>query len=71
MVRLKADYGCQLDGDIRHFNSSMVRLKVRLGLDTSKMYRFQFQYGTIKRAHSQGRYLDYSYFNSSMVRLKD
>ncbi len=53
MVRLKDDVQVDRFDQILYFNSSMVRLKGRFFCAyTYYIYRFQFQYGTIKSSLS-------------------
>ena len=55
-----------------NFNSSMVRLKARmLGINPAEEKPFQFQYGSIKSKGTVFKKSCFSYFNSSMVRLKE
>ena len=49
----------------------MVRLKETNETPLTKKLEFQFQYGAIKRQELLQRQISFSYFNSSMVRLKD
>ena len=48
----------------------MVRLKEKQYVQIYRYIKFQFQYGTIKRDIVLGDIIEFSYFNSSMVRLK-
>ena len=54
-----------------HFNSTMVRLKVKKILLPTRVCKFQFHYGTIKSLRHSRRSTIPKYFNSTMVRLKD
>ena len=57
--------------EIKHFNSTMVRLKVYMVTGFQLIYgRFQFHYGTIKRNPPDTPLNTHCYFNSTMVRLK-
>ena len=58
-------WGGQID-----FNSTMVRLKENANYQVINRITFQFHYGTIKRSISFFLLHFFSYFNSTMVRLK-
>ena len=49
MVRLKDNAGKLVSTGDGDFNSSMVRLKVGIGIENKTNNKFQFQYGAIKR----------------------
>ena len=70
MVRLKDERvaGCVVL--YKHFNSTMVRLKVKTEEDIIEFILFQFHYGTIKREGDKKEAVTRLYFNSTMVRLK-
>ena len=54
-----------------HFNSTMVRLKVKRNKAYFQILQFQFHYGTIKSISVFQCFPLKEHFNSTMVRLKD
>ena len=71
MVRLKVWKRSKPQSSFDYFNSTMVRLKDNYPRSNPGGVKFQFHYGTIKRAALSQKEQTDIYFNSTMVRLKD
>ena len=71
MVRLKVSPCFRAYLAFGHFNSTMVRLKVKQPGKRIAAFEFQFHYGTIKRRKAASIWIWLAYFNSTMVRLKE
>ena len=70
-VRLRVSSILKNWGCGRNFNSNTVRLRARiLRYKFPQLFKFQFQYGAIKRISNDYQKLHPEYFNSNTVRLR-